>query len=313
MGFFIVLKLFKRFPGKDIIDIGAEIGGGFGRIATGSIFIFSQLVVLLLYFRGFVEHAKVVSLTQSPVSFIMILFILCMITASSFGLEPLIRLHYVATPIIGTLLIIILLLTLPQCEFSNLFPLFGLGADKIFISGALKLSIFQELIFLFLLPPFLASFNKFKSVGYKAIAFSGFFYTIFAFIFGMLFQYPALIETVFPIFNTTRIVYYGRLFQRLESLFFILWTMGAVFFLSSSMYFIIYTFTKTFKLPYIKPLIIPFAVLIFNLTLLPTSLLETSKIVTDYYYNYSWIPTFILPIILLIICIIFRKGGEQNA
>jgi len=313
IGFYIVLKLFKIFPGKDIIDIGTEIGNSFGRIVMGLIFILSQLFVIVLYFRGFLEHSKIVSLNVSPISFIATFFILCMITACFFGLESIVRLHYLWIPIIFTILIVILLLTLPQCQFLSLFPLFGLGTDKIFINGALKLSIYQEVIFLFLLPPFLVSFDKFKSVGYKAIAFSGFLYTISVLFFGLLFPYPSATEAMFPIFDTARILSLGRLFQRLESFFSIIWIMTAIFFLSSSMYFIIYAFTKTFKLPYIKPLIIPTAILILNLTLLPSSVFISAKIVTDYYYSYSWIPTFALPFILLTICIIFRKGGKQNA
>ncbi|MGE5474142.1 MAG: GerAB/ArcD/ProY family transporter [Ignavibacteriales bacterium] len=312
IGLFLVFKLFERFPGKDIIDIAYEVSGSPGRIIVGLTIVLTQLFVILLFFRGYAEHTKIVALTVSPISFITSFFIICMVIACFFGLEPLVRLHSIIIPLVAVLFSLILMLSLPQCQFENLLPVLGLGADKIFLGGTLKLSIFQELTFLFLLPPFLVSFNKFKSAGYKFINLSGFFYLSLCLVFGTIFPYSAAIESIIPVYSVSRVIFWGRLIQRIESIFFMMWSLASVFFLSASMYFIIYSFAKTLKLPYIKPLIIPFAIIIFTITLLPQRLLDVTALV-EYYYNLGWAPAFVLPLILLIISILFRKGGKQNA
>lgn len=311
--FFFIVKLFERFPGKDIIDISAEIAGNIGKFLVGIIIFASMLFEILLFLRGYCENMKVVSFTLSPLSFIMVFFIISMIISCFFGLEPIIRLHTIGIPLAAVMFTFIGILNIPQLDFSNIFPILGLGPDKIFIDGFLKLSIYTDLIFLFFLPPFLGSFKAFKSVGYIAIAASGLFYLLFSLTFVLLFPYFVGLETSLAVYSMSRMINLGRFVERIEPVFLIGWSLSAIFFLSASMYFIMYTFAKVFKLPYIRPLIIPFAILIYNISFIPRNLPETVKLVTVYYYNWTWIPTFILPTILLISSLILKKGGKQNA
>lgn len=67
------------------------------------------------------------------------------------------------------------------------------------------------------------------------------------------------------------------------------------------LYFIAYLFQKTFRLKYHKPLIFPFGVLIFTLSLLPDNLLDTVLLETEIIREYGWILAFVMPILLLLI------------
>jgi hypothetical protein len=64
-----------------------------------------------------------------------------------------------------------------------------------------------------------------------------------------------------------RLINYGRFFQRVEAMFMLIWAAAALLYLSTVFYFILHIIQKTFKLKYYKPLIIPFAILILNLSL----------------------------------------------
>ena len=313
IGFFFISKLFKRFPSKDIIDISSEIGGITLRLLVGIITLLSLLFIDLLYLREFSENMKVIALTTSPLSYVMLFFIIGIITACFLGLEAITRLHAVGIPILVLAFVIVGSMSIKYWDLSYALPILGLGLDEIFINGSLNLSNYTELIFLFFLPPFLVSFKVFKTVGYRSIIIAGTALTGFTLSYILSFPYPVDTESFLPVYRMTRVIEYGRFIQRIEPLFLILWSSSALFLLSTSVYFTIYTFKKMFNLPYIRPLIIPFVIIAFNLAFIPKSLAETVYRYVDFFYHYSWIVTFVVPILLLITAVAFKKGGKQNA
>jgi len=56
---------------------------------------------------------------------------------------------------------------------------------------------------------------------------------------------------------------------------------------------------KTFKLKYYRPLIIPFTLIIFSLSLIPESLMEIMYLDNKVIRYYAWIVAFGLPFVLL--------------
>jgi spore germination protein (amino acid permease) len=312
IGFFFVSKLFERFPGKDIIDIGSEIAGPTGRIIIGVFMLGTLLFLDLLYLREFSEHMKVVALNNSPLSFIMA-FVAGTMVACFLGLESITRIHSIGIPILAISFVLTGAMTIPFWDFSNALPILGLGPKKIFLDGVLNVSSYMELIFIFFIPPFLVSTKVFKSAGYLSLLIAGTALTLFSLSFSLLIPYPSSTEIFLPIYEVTRIIEFGKFIQRFEALFIIFWSLGGFFFLSVSIYFTIYTFSKMFKLPYTRPLILPFLLIIYNLAFLPVSLTSTVYTLLPFFYSSSWVVTFILPIVLLIITIALKKGGKQCA
>jgi 4-amino-4-deoxy-L-arabinose transferase-like glycosyltransferase len=72
-------------------------------------------------------------------------------------------------------------------------------------------------------------------------------------------------------------------------------------FVTVNFYFILYTFKKTFKLEYYKPLILPFAILIMTISFLPSNLIDAVKLEVEYFRNWAWTVTFAMTIVLLLI------------
>lgn len=313
IGLFFILKLFKRFPGKDIIDISSEIGGLPLRVITGILVLSTLMFLNFIYLREFSEQMKVVALTVSPLSYVMLFFTVGITAACFLGIEALSRLYAVGLPILAISFVIVGLMSIKYWDFSNALPILGLGLDKILVSGFLNISSYMELIFLFLLPPFLISFKEFKTAGYRALIISGAALTIFSLSFVLTFPYPAAIESFLPVYQVTRLLDYGRFIQRIEPLFLLFWSSTALFFVSTSVYFTVYTFSKVFNLPYMRPLILPFVLISFNIAFLSKSLNETVYTYVSFFYHSIWVVTFIFPILLLITALVFKKGGKQNA
>ena len=265
-----------------------------------------------LLLREFGENLKTIILPNSPISFIMLFFLVGMIVASYIGLEAMARLGAIVIPIAAIGFIAILLGVFPYCDVNNLFPILGKGTNAIFVTGSFRVSVFSDLLLLFLLVPFIKTNKNFKKVGWYSIMSSSVLLLFSALIFILVVPYPTSLESFVPIYQLARLISVGRFFSRIESLFVFVWLIGGFLYLSIGFYFAIHTFKKAFKLEYMKPLIMPFALLIFSFSLMPKSLMSTLKIEGNYLRNYSWTVGLALPLLVLIIASFFKRGEKKN-
>jgi spore germination protein (amino acid permease) len=312
IGFYIVQMLYKRFEGKDIIDIGEYIAGRAGRIVVGMVAAIFFMFVICVYLRTFSEIMKMVALTVSPISFVSLFFIVVMIVGAYFGMEAITRIHSVAVPIVVAGLILIVVAVFPYMDFNLAFPVLGTGVSDIFVEGFMNVSVFAEIFFVFMLIPFLKYHKNFKRSGLIALGFSALFLFASAFVYNTVFPYPESIERVLPIYQLARLISYGRFFQRIESIFVIIWAAAALLYVMVGFYLALYSFKKAFKLEYIRPLILPFAVIVFSLSMLPRNLISAVKLETGYARFWAWAVTFGMTILLPLIARFIKKKDKRK-
>lgn len=311
--FYIITRLYGRFEGKDLLDIGQHAGGSFGRLTVGLVVWVFLVIHTTIILREFAEDMKVIAFSVSPVSFVTMFFLVCMIAGVYFGIEAIMRFHAIAVPVIAIGYLAIVIAVLPFTDFTNLLPILGTGPAKIFGEGILGISVFSELLILFLMAPFLRTNRNLRKVGYVGLGISTFFLLVSAPVYIAALPYPTAMENFLPIYQLARLINYGRFFQRVEPLFMVVWVTAALLYLTMSFYFVVYIFRKTFGLQYQKPLILPFAVIIFTLSLLPQNLVTTVELEELFLRHLSWIVTFAAVIILLIIARTVKRRGRKEA
>ena len=312
ISFWLISKLFQRFPGKDIIDIVQEIGGKAVRILIGLSFSLTGIFFEAITLREFSENIKTITLISSPLSFVMIFLILGAIIPVFFGLEPIVRIHSLGAPIIAVAYLIILLLLFPFMHFENVLPIMGNGFPKVFGEGFLRLSFYFGLTIIFYLPPFIKTFSNFKSAGYISLCLTGFFMTVAALVFTTVMPYPTALESTIPIYDLSRLIYYGRFFQKIEPIFVTIWAFAAYLYFCGGLYFLIHVFKKALNLPYLKPLIIPFSILMYTIAFIPDSFMSAVEIEQSFARTYGFLPLLCPPLILLIIAKIMKKGSVKS-
>jgi hypothetical protein len=160
--------------------------------------------------------------------------------------------------------------------------------------------------------PFLKTNKNFRKTGYYTILLSAISLVTSVLIYLSAFPYPTALESFLPIYQLARLINYGRFFQRVESIFVLIWAASALIYLSTGFFFILHVFRKTFGLKYYKPLIIPMAILIFNLSLLPPNLMTVMKLDTEFFRSYVWIVTFIVPIVALLLARARLKSAKKR-
>ncbi|MCR4435856.1 MAG: GerAB/ArcD/ProY family transporter [Clostridiales bacterium] len=310
--FLLISRLYSRFEGKDLLDLGEYIGGSAGRIIVGIIILIHITFIISIILREFAEDMKVISLPASPISFVILFFLSGMIAGAYAGIEAIVRFHAFIVPIILAGYLIIIGGVAPYYNISNIMPILGNGAYAIFGSGFFRISSFSGLIALFLLFPFIKTGKNFKSAGSLAIGISSGVLITSALTFLLVFPYPSAIEGFLPIFQLARLINYGRFFQRVESIFVMIWAIAALLYLSMGFFLIVYVFSKTFRLEYYRPLIIPMAIIVFAISLWPKNLMSAIAMETVYFRSAAWAVTFGMTLLLLLVAGAMKKRNHRK-
>ncbi len=311
--FYIIARLYARFNRKDILDIAGLAGGETGRIIGGLLLLGLILFAGALILREYTENMKIISLTDSPLGFVMMFFAVAMVAACFLGLEPIVRFIAVSVPILTAGFLFIVLMVAPYYDPTHLLPVLGNGLYGIFGKGFFKLSTYSPLVYLFLIPPFLKDQKSFQRIGYTALGVSALLLLISSLAYSLVYSYPTSLENFLPVFQLARLINYGRFFQRLESVFVFTFAISAMQYLGVILFFAVHVFKKIFRLEYHRPLILPFAVIMFSLAFVPSNLMTAIDLETKTYVTFAWGITFILPIIILLLARLRAVPGPLRA
>ncbi|ODM25489.1 spore gernimation protein [Clostridium sp. Bc-iso-3] len=301
IAFYIISKLYSKFEGKDIIDIGEILGGKTLKILLGILIIIFLTALLSFYLRNFSEEMKTMGFAMSPIGFIMLFFVLGMVISAYHGIEPLIRFQSILVPITVISFTLFVIALIPSMSIDSIMPILGTGPYNIFVKGALRISDFAEIIFLFLLPPFIKKRDVFNKVGFTGLTICSMVLVSLTFSFVSVYPYPVSTDDLLPAYELARIIKFGRFFERAESILVITWATIGFMYLSTVFYFLLHVFGKTFDLYYYKPLILPFALVVMSISLIPPRSMNSILLEAETFRNLAWLIAFVLPVLLLII------------
>lgn len=167
---YIINKIFEQNPKKDFFQIGEE---ALGKVlfTICKIIILAYLVVLMSYVtRTLGELIKAFLLPTTPTEVIVLTFILTCSYIASYEIDVIARAGYFTYPIILIFAAIIILISLPNADFSNLLPITNIDLTK--FPAGIKASILSFAgfeIILFALPFVENKEGVFKSCIYAIV------------------------------------------------------------------------------------------------------------------------------------------------
>jgi spore germination protein (amino acid permease) len=309
IAFTFIYLLLKRFPGKGILQI---FDITFGRI-LGFVFSFiyaaSCLVAPAILMREFVDVLKVFILPLTPISLITAAVTIAAIISAFLGLESIARISKLSAYICLAGYMAVLLLSVNEYDFSNLFPVLGYGIGTTIKEGISRSSVFSEVILVSIFAGSLQGIKYVKKIGYASIIISGLIISTGIFCMTLVFPYPVLQEMTSPVYNLTRIIKFGIFVQRLDPLFIFLWNITTIISISILFYTSVSIFCKTFRLQDKGPIIIPLAVILFSLTMTITDISNVMETYIEILRYYGVVLFYVLPAIALIVAIIRKKKG----
>lgn len=310
--FLLIYKLMARFPEKNIFEIYEAVLGKFlGKLVT---IIFS--IYLMFYcsssIREFLEMIKSYSLPNTPPSIIIGTFIFVLALLCYKGIENIARFSYLIFYPILLGICLILILAIPYYNPNYIKPYFGYGLKKTVFIGFLRSSAYQEVILLCFIIKSIHGLKNLKKVGFTAILLSGAFFSLTILGCVMDFGYGTGQENISGVYQLSRMIYYNRYFQRIEAVFLFIWVLAAVQNAAISLYFSIEAYCDSFNIKEYKNLILPFCFFAFMGALIPSNFPEVIDINMIIIRQYGLLFSFVPPVIVLIISILLKKGGEKN-
>ncbi len=269
--FFLINALNKKTEMEDIFRISEKLGGSFLRVIVGVMVMFIMLINLAMNIRVFPESISTVLLPNTPTNFIMLLFIIAISIGAYMGIYSIGRIHSLLMPIIAIVMVAFFIMLIPDINVNNIFPLVGTGTYNVFVKGLRSISVFADMMLIYIIMPFCKNKRDAKrSVSY-AFLIGGISSVLMLLLYVLVYPYPISSEFILPAYQLARIVNISQYFQRLEAFFEFAWSLAMLLYASFYLFVICYTFTQTFKTKYYRQVIIPIVVLAAAIGFVPTN------------------------------------------
>lgn len=305
---YFILKLLKNFAGSDLIDISEFLGGKTLKTIIGIIFISFFVISSSILLRNFCESLKVIYYPMTDITFIILLFIIALCAANRLDFSATLKTNTIILPFVLISIIFLFFANMNKFTPQRIFPILGDGIFNTFGIGLINISSFAGIAYLYFLPPLLKEPKDMRKISLISIGISAI-YLILC-VATLLFMFSFFIDAneITPLYNATRYIEFGNFFQRLESIFLLIWILVFACYLSIVSKFAMRIFQKITNIENKKQLIDIFGLLIFTISIFPKNYSISDKFETDIYpYLVIGIVFFLAISILILANLVKRK------
>ncbi len=264
---FLMCRLFKNFPGNNILDISKYLGGKTLQFIVGILYIFYFGFTIAVLLRKMTDCLEIIFYPMTDIIFIVLLFILSAGIISKFSKASSFKSTLIVFPVIAGILILVFLGNARNFDLNNIYPILGNGINSTFISGATNLVAFMGSSYLYFLPTYLSNPEKFKKISVTSILIASFFFIIITST--ILFMYHATLSNseLFPLYIAVRYIEFGTFIQRMDSTFLLISTLAFISFLAINTTICTNIVKKITNLSDNKPIIYPYLLYIFAIAI----------------------------------------------
>ena len=243
--------------------------------------------------------------------FIILTFIIAICVTLHHRFSSIAKVNLLIIPLVVISIIFLFVANIKNFSLNNIFPIFGDGLFNTFVTGLGNLGAFGGITLLYFLPPYLKEPQKMKKVYLTSIILGTIYFILCISI--ILFMFISLMYTnqIMPLYSAARHIEFGNFFQRLESIFLLIWILQMVCYLSIVAKISISIFKKITNISDEKPVIFVFGLLIFAISLLPNNY-AISKFIENYIYHYMVIIISIFLGISILLLAYFKKRRKKE-
>lgn len=309
-----VYFLYKKFPNQSIIQYSQTIFGKAGKV-LGLIIICFFIHLTAMTLSQFNLFMTTAIMPETPKLFFIISLTLFCAYAVSKGIEVLGRVSEIITIIItATATLTLVALLISDIDLKGLTPIMEKGLLPV-LSGGLSISSRTvEILGLAMILPNLNNGKKAKTV----IIISSLLMIMMLLFFVLstltTFGIEETKRLTFPFYSVIRLITIGDFIERTEIIHIGIWILGMFIKVSFYYYLSVLGISQLFNLKDYKPLIIPTGVFIIPLSILLVPSIVELREFTSYkvFTGYSLFFIFIIPVTLLIIALLRKKGVYQK-
>lgn len=315
----IISKLFKKFPGRDILDISQFFGGKILSFLIGAAYIMLLIILTASIIKSLSETLRIIYFRTSPILYITLFFIVTSIICNRYSIKVIAKANLIIAPIIFLSIMIILVSSIRNFMPERIFPILGYGVNQTFFSGLTNIFSFSGLLYLLFLPPLLDKPDKFKRMSVIAISISSIYLLLSVACLLLSLSFTMHSDESFSLYVLTRNLVYGRFIQRVDAIFILVWIIAILSYINIPISLCIYIFKKITNISDTNSLNYSVNLLILALCIIPVEYAIFSKVLAPIVQNYFFVlffavslPVLVLANLKLIVMNRLRKESIDN-
>lgn len=312
---FVICKFMSNFPGCDILDITEYTFGKILKNILGILFISYLLFSSSILLRNFCESLRTIYYPNTDIFFVISFFIISTVLTGILNFNCSLKANQLIIPVIFISILFLFLSNAQNFSGEKIFPLLGNGLKETFIIGIQNIFAFEGILYLYFMPPLLKKEKDFKKIAFSSVIISGIYLLLV--VSTLLFMFPFFFNTdeIMPLFSAARYIEFGTFFQRLESIFLLIWIFVFGCYLSITNRFVTLIFGKITKISKIKFIVSPFSLLVLAISLIPENYAISKFLESEICKNLILFLVFLLSFTILLLGNIkkkFLKAGDQS-
>lgn len=305
-------KLARRFPGSSLVQMAeTAIGRPLGALLMLIVLVW-LIGHLTFNLRDFTETFKTTLLPMTPVSAISLLLVVSAAVAAWTGLEGLSRVSQILFFPIYLMAALVLLLNLPRIDPAQYFPFWGFGIRRTALGALAGLPMIGELIILLIMGQVFRSARIFRKVSRNVLIIYSLTDLGVVLLMVGLCSSPHAQDTPFALFSAARLISIGRWIERIEILMIAVWVLAACVRVALLLYASCLHLAQILRIPNHRSLILPLLVIAESLSLLPNDFATVMRSDRLWMQTAGSI-TLAIPLLLLLVATVRRKGGRPDA
>lgn len=232
-------------------------------------FMAAFLLDAVLTLRQFAENTLLTTIPEQDIAVISAWYMAMAAVSVYIGVVALARAALLVLPFALAGLVVLLVLLYDRFNLFNLAPWWGIDAATLLHTGFLGSAFYHRAFAILLLASAFPNMAIVRKAGLTGLGVSMLFRTIASLMYVGIFSVAVGREKVLPFFEMARLLYLNRFIQRIEAFFIILWVIFGIATIAVDMYIVLYLAARMCKLSAIRPLIVPLALIIIKLSMLP--------------------------------------------
>ena len=222
----IICYFLNKFPTFDLVDISNYLGGKFLKWVIGLLFI-----AYFIFFAGNLLHMfstclQIIYFPYTKQFYIALFFIISGICACIMRHNAIYRSTLIIFPFIVISTLFLFFFFFQFFNVEKMYPIFGNGIYTTFFTGITNMFAFQGLAYILFTPPLLKEPAKIKKVAITSVILSCIFLLIC--VATVLFIFNGFVDTdeLLPLFSAVKYIEFGSFFQKLDSIFVLIWILS---------------------------------------------------------------------------------------
>lgn len=276
--YLILIKLYEKIGTLSIMELSEKVGGKPLKIIIGLIITITLVTNISINMRLLPESIKTLLLPLTPIKLLFVVFLAAISIGAYLGIYSICRIHALFLPLTTICLAVLFLFIIPYADVNNIYPIFGLGTYNIFVKGLDSLTIFSDIIVLFILMPYCQNFSVAKKSGLNAMMTSAVISFLIVLLYNLVYAYPTSKDFIFSAYQMTRLIKIGDFFQRVEAFFEFIWSILMLLYASAYLFIICHIWKEIFNLKYYREVILPFMIIIGGMAFVPATLVDMFSI-----------------------------------